>query len=98
MDLEAARAVHHIEEGGAAVPAARREPAGHAICALGLLPVLEARVLRVHALDRNDALELVREGVDPVGAQAFELRATVVHARELYARRGRLQATRVRSW
>ena len=95
-------AVHQVEEGRPAVAAPRREPAGDAVGAVGLLPVLELGVLRVHPFDRDHALEGVRERFDAVGAQALELRATVIHARELYAgsRRRPTQCfgpTRVRS-
>ena len=50
------------------MPAPRREPAGHAVGAVGLLAVLELGVLRVHAFDRDHALEGVRKRLDAVGA------------------------------
>ena len=53
VHLEPPGAVDDVEEGGAAVSAPRREPAGHAVGAVGLLAVLEPGVLLVHALDRR---------------------------------------------
>jgi hypothetical protein len=83
VNLEPPRAVDEIEEGRTAVAAARRQPSRHSVGALRLLARLEVGVLLVDELDGRNALEGMREGVDAVGAQALELRAAVVHAREL---------------
>jgi len=77
LELNAAGAVHEVEEGRAAVPATRGQPAGQPVARVGLGPGLEAVVRLAHALDRNDARILVREGVEAVGAQLLQLRAAV---------------------
>ena len=75
LQLQAARAVDEVEEGHLALAAARGEAAGDTVRHVGLLPVGEPRVRGKHVRGRLDARELVREGVDAVGAQLLELRA-----------------------
>ena len=79
LDLELAGAVDHVEERRAAVAAAGRHAAGYPVPGVGLLARLEIVVGGVHLRDRHDAVELVREGVDPLLAQALELGPPVVH-------------------
>ena len=74
VHLDPAGAVDQVEEGGAAVPAAGGQPAGDAVGGVGLLARLEVAVRGVDGRDRHDALERVRERVDPLLAQALELR------------------------
>src|SRR5919107_4068461 len=81
LDLQLARAVDHVDEGSAAMAAASQHPAGYPVGGVGLLAGLEVVVGGVDASDRHDAVELVREGVDPLLAQALELGPAVVHRR-----------------
>ena len=84
MELDAAGAVHQVEEGGAAVPAAGGQPAGDAVGRLGLLPGLERVLVSLADVrDRHDPVEVVRERIDALGAQALELRPAVVLATAL---------------
>jgi len=73
--LQSAGAVDDVEEGHLALAAAGGEPAGDAVRDVGLLAVGERCVGGQHGGRRPDAGELVREGVDAVGAQPVELRA-----------------------
>ncbi len=75
LQLQAPRAIDEVEERHLALAAAGGEPAGDAVAHVGLLAVLEAGVGGEDAGDRLDAGELVREGIDAVGAQPVELRA-----------------------
>ena len=79
MQLELAATVDQVHEGGAAVSTTSTEAAGNAVRGRGFLARLQAVVLGVDVGDRCDAIELVREGVDPLLAQALELRPAIVH-------------------
>jgi hypothetical protein len=61
------------------VAAASRHAAGYAVGRIGLLARLEIVVPGVDVGDRRDAVELVREGVDSLLAQALELGPPIVH-------------------
>ena len=73
LQLDAPRAVVEVQERHPALAAARMQAPGEPVARLGLRPRLEPLVLRTHARDRLDALERVRERVDPLLAQAIEL-------------------------
>ncbi len=75
LQLQAARAVDEVEERHLALAAASREAAGDAMRDPRLLAVGERCVRGQHVGRRLDAGELVREGVDAVGAQLVELGA-----------------------
>src|SRR5206468_10043323 len=73
LQLDAARAVVEVEERHLALPAARVEAPGDAIAAVGVLARGQARVRGMDGRDRRHPGERVREGLDAVGAEAFEL-------------------------
>ena len=75
MQLDATGAIDEIEEGGAPGVAPSRQPPRDAVGRLRLLAVGEPRMGREHRRDRLNAVELVRKRLDPIGAQAFQLRA-----------------------
>ena len=75
LQLQSPGAVDEVEERHPALPAAGGEAARDAVRDVGLLARLETLVGGEHAGRRLDAGELVREGVDAVGAQPLELRA-----------------------
>ena len=79
VHLELAAAIGDVEEGGAAVAATPGQAAGDAVGLIRLLARLEVAVRGVDVFDRHDAVELVRIRVDPLLAQALELRPAVVH-------------------
>ena len=60
--------------------AAGGEPPGDPVCLVGLLARLEVAVRRMDRLHRHDAVELVRERVDALGAKALELGPAIVLA------------------
>ena len=64
MELEAAGAVDQVEEGGAAMAAARGQPARHAVGSARLLARLETFVRLADRRDRHDPVEVVRERID----------------------------------
>jgi hypothetical protein len=78
MHLELPLAIHHIQERRASVPAARRDPAGYPVRAIGFLAGL--KVVN-HGGCRNHALELMRKGLDPPLAQARQLGPAIIGAR-----------------
>ena len=77
-ELDAAAAIYQVNEGGLAVASARRDASCQPVARLGLLAGLQFRMPRAHLGDRHDSREPVRERLDALGAQPFELRATVV--------------------
>jgi hypothetical protein len=76
VKLELAGTVHEVDERRPALVAPRDHAAGHAVGAIGLLT-------RLQVVDDggggNDPLEVVRERVDALRPESFELRAAVVH-------------------
>ena len=76
--LDATAAIYQVDKGCLAMSAARRDSPCYAVLILRLLAGLQFRILVAHARHRHDAGEGMRERLDALGAQPFELRATVV--------------------
>src|SRR4051812_9207483 len=78
MELDAARTVYKVDEGGLPVATPGRDPSGDPIFRIRLSARFEIGVLLSDVRDWHDPREAVRERLDAVGAQPFKLRATVV--------------------
>jgi hypothetical protein len=78
MDLHAARTVYYVDEGSLPVAATARNPSCDAVAVLGFLPSRQFRIPGADLGYRDHARERMRERVDTLRAQAFQLGAAVV--------------------
>ena len=75
LQLDAPRAVVEVQEGHLPLAAPGVQAPGDAVARVGVLARGQVGVRGLDVGDRHDAGELVRERVDPVGAEAVELLA-----------------------
>ncbi len=73
LELDPPGAVDEVEERHLALAAPRGQPPRDPVADVGLLTGRQPGMRRAHAGDRLDAVELVGERIDPVGAQRLEL-------------------------
>ncbi len=77
VELNPARAIDEVDEGGLAVAPAGGDPSGDPVALLGLVAGLEALVGSANAADLDPIFELVREGLDSGIAEPVELLAAL---------------------
>jgi hypothetical protein len=78
MELQATRPIDQVDEGSLPVATSCRDPSCDPISRIRFRTRLQVGVALADMRDRHDPREAVRERLDALGAQPFQLRATVV--------------------